>query len=72
MTNAQISAVGIDNNRPRTWGERLAGFFQASSIDEDMPDEPQLPKVDPSLMPVSWDPQSMPEARQNTARPRNV
>jgi len=68
VANVRIAAIGIDTNRSRTWAERLAGFFQASSLDEDMPDEPQLPKIDPSLMPVSWDPQSMPEARRSKTK----
>lgn len=59
------TAIGIDHQRPRTWAERLSGIlpFHRSSSPAAGGDPP-LPKIDPSLMPVSWDPQSLLEARQ--------
>ena len=67
--------MGLDNGgRPRSWGERLSGFFTSfvrpSLPDEDLFSEPRLPKIDPSSMPVSWDPQSLPEARQREVQQR--
>ncbi|KAK1767133.1 hypothetical protein QBC33DRAFT_587458, partial [Phialemonium atrogriseum] len=65
ITNMVAEAIGIDRQRPRTWAERLSGIlpFHRSSSPATGGDPP-LPKIDPSLMPVSWDPQSLLEARQ--------